>query len=57
MPGRHGLVCGNNVERGCLLMAQHDLKEGILSQTYTSACDNAQEVRNPLGITPTSLGK
>jgi hypothetical protein len=28
-----------------------------VSQTYTSVHDNAQEVRNPLGITPTSLGK
>jgi hypothetical protein len=29
----------------------------VLSQTYTSVSDNAQEVMNPPGINPTSLGK
>jgi hypothetical protein len=39
-----------------VLMAQHSLKEGILSQTYTLAThDKAQEVSSPSGITITSV--
>jgi hypothetical protein len=40
-----------------VLSVQHDLKEGILSRTYTSVSDKTQEVRNPPEIIPTGLGK
>jgi hypothetical protein len=38
-----------------VLLAQHDCKEGILSRTYTSVSDNAQNLKNPPDIFPTSL--